>query len=143
MAKHNEYAVGDEIDFLGEKAVVTGVSTNGGNPEYTVAIPTEGAERPVSIPPRVHPAAFTNGPVELAEANQVTYDEAAKSSEEADKALEAAADEEESDSDAETVKATDSANTVRAKTQAPDPAKAPAGNASAVAGTEKAAPSKK
>lgn len=116
MAKNAEYAVGDEVTV---KGVVTHVGTNGGNPEYTIAVNDDTVERPVSVPARVHPAAFTNGPVELAEANQKTYDEAAKDSEEATRALEKdAEDEAGSDSDPETI---------REKTVTPDPAKTPAG----------------
>jgi hypothetical protein len=116
MAKNAEYAVGDEVTV---KGVVTNVGTNGGNPEYTIAVNDDTVERPISIPPRVHPAAFTNGPVELAEANQKTYDEAAKNSEEATRALEEdAKDEAGSDSNPEEI---------REKTVTPDPAKTPAG----------------
>jgi len=116
MAKNAEYAVGDEVTV---KGVVTHVGTNGGNPEYTVAVNDDTVERPISIPPRVHPAAFTNGPAELAEANQATYDEAAKESEKATRELEKNADEEAgSDSNPEVI---------REKTQTPNPATTPAG----------------
>lgn len=77
-----EYAVGDEVTV---KGVVTRVGSNGGNVEYTVAVNDENNDRPVSVPQKTHPAAWTNGPIELAEANQKTYDEAKKSSEEATK----------------------------------------------------------
>jgi len=87
MANDKVHAVGDEVTVSG---VVTHVGTNGGNPEYTIAVNDESVERPISVPNRVHPAAFTNGPVELAEANQKTYDEAAKESEKADKEVEKA-----------------------------------------------------
>jgi hypothetical protein len=111
-----EYAVGDEVTVSG---VVTRVGDNGGNPEYTVAVNNENSERPISVPPRVHPAAFTVGPVELAEENQKTYDEIAKDAAEADKALEEDnKDEAGSDSNPETI---------REKTVTPDPAKTPAG----------------
>lgn len=116
MANDKVHAVGDEVTVSG---VVTHVGDNGGNPEYTVAVNNENSERPISIPPRVHPAAFTNGPVELAEANQKTYDEVAKEAEKADKELaDANKDEAGSDSDPKAI---------REKTVTPDPAKTPAG----------------
>ncbi len=116
MAKNAEYAVGDEVTVSG---VVTHVGTNGGNPEYTVAVNDDSVERPISIPPRVHPAAFTNGPAELAEANQKTYDEVAKDAEKADKEL--AAD------NSDEAGSSSSAEESREKTVTPDPAKTPAG----------------
>lgn len=116
MAKNAEYAVGDEVTVSG---VVTRVGDNGGNFEYTVAVNNEDTERPISIPPRVHPAAYTNGPVELAEANQKTYDEAAKDSERAEKELEEKKD--------ESTNKAKSAEEVRKETVTPDPAKTPAG----------------
>ncbi len=116
MANDKVHAVGDEITVSG---VVTHVGTNGGNPEYTIAVNDESVERPISVPNRVHPAAFTNGPVELAEANQKTYDEAAKEAEKADKEL-ADANKEEAGSDSDP-------KTIREKTVTPDPAKTPAG----------------
>lgn len=117
MANDNKvHAVGDEVTVSG---VVTHVGDNGGNPEYTVAVNNPDSERPVSIPPRVHPAAFTNGPVELAEENQKTYDAVAKEAEKADKELaDANKDEAGSDSDPKTI---------RKETVTPDPAKTPAG----------------
>lgn len=116
MAKNAEHAVGDEVTVSG---VVTRVGDNGGNFEYTVAVNNEESERPISIPPRVHPAAFTNGPVELAEANQKTYDEVAKEAEKADREQEKANKEEAgSDSDPDAI---------REKTVTADPAKTPAG----------------
>lgn len=122
MAKNAEYQVGDEVTV---KGVVTRVGTNGGNPEYTVAVNDETSERPISVPQAVHPAAFTNGPVELASANQKTYDEVRKDSEKAQKELdENAEDEAGSSSDAEES---------REKTATPDPKTTPAGNASAAA----------
>lgn len=111
MAKNAEYAVGDEVTV---KGVVTHVGDNGGNPEYTIAVNNEETERPISIPPRVHPAAFTNGPVELAEANQATYDEVAKEAEKADK------------ESADAAKTSDPKE-IRKETVTPDPAKTPAG----------------
>lgn len=120
MAKNPEYRIGEEVTVSG---VVTHVGDNGGNPEYTIAVNDPTSERPISIPPTVHPAAFTNGPIELAEANQKTYDEAAKDSEKAQKELDKNAEKEVgSDSDPEVI---------REKTETPDPAKTPAGNASA------------
>lgn len=116
MAKNAEYVVGDEVTVSG---VVTHVGTNGGNPEYTIAVNDKTVESPVSVPNPVHPAAFTNGPVELAEANQVTYDEAAKDSAEATKELE----KKESDQ----VTGADSPEEIREKTVTPDPKKTPAG----------------
>jgi len=116
MANDKVHAVGDEVTVSG---VVTHVGTNGGNPEYTVAVNDESVERPISIPPRVHPAAFTNGPVELAEANQETYDAAAKESEEATRKLEESAKEE--------AGSTSDPKEIREKTVTPDPAKTPAG----------------
>lgn len=122
MAKDNKtYAVGDEL----AGGVVTGVGTNNGSPEYTVAFQDENSERPVDIGPRVHPAAFTNGPVELAEENQKTYDAVAKQAEEADKALE------EKNKEEGAVDGNDSPEEIREKTVTPDPTKTPAGNASA------------
>lgn len=113
MAKNAEYAVGDEVTV---KGVVTHVGSNGGNFEYTVAVNNEDTERPISVPPRVHPAAYTNGPVELAEANQKTYDEVAKDAEKADKEKESA-EEDKAKSPAE----------VRKETVTPDPKATPAG----------------
>ena len=95
MANDKVHAVGDEVTVSG---VVTHVGDNGGNPEYTVAVNNPDTDRPISIPPRAHPAVSTNGPVELVEANQKTYDEAAKDSEKAEK--EAAKADEEKDADA-------------------------------------------
>jgi hypothetical protein len=116
MAKNAEYQVGDEVTV---KGVVTRVGTNGGNPEYTVAVNDETSERPISVPQSVHPAAFTNGPLELAEANQKTYDEVRKDSEKAQKELdENAEDEAGSSSDPKQI---------RKETVSPDPAKTPAG----------------
>jgi hypothetical protein len=130
MAKNAEYAVGDEVTVSG---VVTHVGDNGGNPEYTVAVNNPDSERPISVPPRVHPAAFTNGPVELAEENQKTYDKLAEEAREADKALaEDAKDEAGSSSDADNS---------REKTNTPDPAKTPAGQG-AKGVTPKATPAK-
>lgn len=130
MAKNAEHAVGDEVTVSG---VVTHVGSNGGNPEYTVAVNDDTVARPVSVPPRVHPAAFTNGPVELAEANQKTYDEAKKGQDEATRKLEADAKEEAGSSS--------DADEIRKETATPDPAKTPAGNANAGA-TAKAATTK-
>ena len=132
MAKDKEYVVGDEVSVGGLKGVVTRVGSNGGNAEYTVAVSDETNNRPVSIPSPVHPAAFTDGPIEQAAANKVTYDEARESSEEATKELERANVEAEDNEDADQVKATDSPDEVRSKTVTPDPVKTPAGNASAV-----------
>lgn len=116
MANDKVHAVGDEVTVSG---VVTHVGDNGGNPEYTVAVNNPDSERPISIPPRVHPAAFTNGPVELAEANQKTYDEVAKEAEKADKELN-------KDSEKEAGSDSDPKQT-RKETLTPDPAKTPAG----------------
>jgi hypothetical protein len=119
MANDKVHAVGDEVTVSG---VVTHVGDNGGNPEYTVAVNNPDSERPISVPPRVHPAAFTNGPIELAEANQVTYDEAAKESEKADREL--------ADANKEEAGSSSNAEESRAKTETPDPAKTPAGQGS-------------
>lgn len=116
MANEKVHAVGDEVTV---KGVVTRVGDNGGNPEYTIAVNNPDSERPISIPPRVHPAAFTNGPIELAEANQKTYDQAAKESERADKEL-AEENKDEAGSDS-------SPKETREETATPDPAKTPAG----------------
>jgi len=116
MAKDKNYAVGDEVTVSG---VVTHVGDNGGNPEYTIAVNNEDSERPISIPPRVHPAAFTNGPVELAEANQKTYDEVAKEAEKADKEL--------ADANKDEAGVKSDPKEIRKETVTPDPAKTPAG----------------
>lgn len=116
MAKNAEHNIGDEVTV---KGVVTRVGSNGGNFEYTVAVNNEESERPISIPARVHPAAFTNGPVELAEANQKTYDEVAKEAEKADKELAKDAKDE--------AGSTSEPKDIREKTQTPDPAATPAG----------------
>ena len=116
MADNKEYAVGDEVTVTG---VVTRVGDNGGNPEYTVAVNNENSERPISIPARVHPAAFTNGPVELAEENQKTYDAVAKDAKEAEKAL--------ADENKDEAGSNSDPKEIRQETVTPDPAKTPAG----------------
>lgn len=116
MANNAEHAVGDEVTV---KGVVTHVGDNGGNPEYTIAVNDDSVERPISVPPRVHPAAFTNGPVELAEANQKTYDEAAKEAEKADKEQEKNANEE--------AGRDSNPDEIRKETVTPDPKRTPAG----------------
>jgi len=116
MANDKNYAVGDEVTISG---VVTNVGSNGGNPEYTIAVNDENVERPISVPPRVHPAAFTNGPVELAEENQKTYDAVAKEGEKAAK--------EQEENNSEEAGSKSDAEETRKETVTPDPKTTPAG----------------
>lgn len=114
------YSVGDEVSVSG---VVTAVGSNGGNPEVTVALNDENVERPVSVGQPVHPAAFANGPLELAEANQKTYDEAAKASEEAQRELD-----KQNAADEEAAAENSGDNKVSDEAKVPDSSKVPATN---------------
>jgi len=106
-----EYRIGDEATITG---VVTGVGDNGGNPEYTVAVNNPDTERPISVPAQVSPVAYANNQDEVLALNAKRYAEVAKESAAAQKELDKNKDEDQVTGD-----------------DTPDPARTPAGNASA------------
>ena len=89
-----EYTRGDEVTIGGVKGIVTGTSSNNGNPEYTIAFQEEDS-RPVSVGQKVAPQATANGQAETLALNAEREEEAAKESEEATKLAQEKADKEE------------------------------------------------
>lgn len=123
MAKEN-YEIGEEASV---KGVVTRVDNVNGHEEYTVVVQNDNARRPINIGPKVAPQAFTNGQSELLALNAERDEEVAKESAAAQKELDAAAEKEANDVDAEVVKGDDSPEDIREKTVTPDPHRTPAG----------------